>query len=241
MNQFSRTELLIGEDGLAKLKNSKICIFGVGGVGGNCIESLARCGVGHFVLVDNDKVSLTNINRQVIASLDTIDQYKVDVMKERILTINKDAQVEVHKFFYLPSTSSFLDFNDYSYVIDAIDTVTAKIDIICKCKELNVPIISAMGCGNKLNPTDLKVGDIYSTSTDPLCKVMRRELKARGIKSLKVVYSTEQPLKVIKNSSYLEELSQSKKKSIPGSISFVPSVAGYIIASEVVKDLINKK
>ena len=134
MNQFSRTELLIGEDGLAKLKNSNICIFGVGGVGGNCIESLARWGVGHFVLVDNDKVSLTNINRQVIASLDTIDQYKVDVMKERILTINQDAQVEVHKIFYLPSTSSFLDFNDYSYVIDAIDTVTAKIDIICKCK-----------------------------------------------------------------------------------------------------------
>ena len=232
---FSRTERLVGSEALDILKTSRVAVFGIGGVGGYTVEALARSGVGSFLLVDNDTVSLTNLNRQIIATTDTLGKDKVDVMKERIVSINPDAQVEIRKCFYLPETADSFDLSGFDYIVDAVDTVTAKIDLIVRANQLGVPVISAMGAGNKLDPTRFEVTDIYKTSVCPLAKVMRRELKKRHIKKCKVVYSKEQPVKPVTD---IDE--QSSKKSIPGSIAFVPSVAGLIIAGEVVKDLIKR-
>lgn len=231
--QFSRTELLIGEDGLSKLSSARVAVFGVGGVGGYVVEALVRSGVTAFDLIDNDKVCLSNLNRQIIATLDTVGRDKVDVMKERILSINPDAVVNVYKCFYLPETAEQFDFKQYSYVVDAVDTVTAKIDIILRAEEAGVPIISAMGAGNKLDPTKFQVTDIYNTTMCPLAKVMRRELKKRGVKKLKVVYSTE-PARTPKSEA---ESKGTAGRPVPGSVSFVPPVAGLIIAGEIVKDI----
>ena len=232
MNQFSRTELLIGEEGLKKLHNSKVLIFGVGGVGGYVVEALARSGVGTLDLVDNDEVALTNINRQIVATLDVIGEPKVQVFKNRIQSISLDTQVNTHQVFYLPENSGDFDFTKYDYVVDAIDTVAAKLDIIQKCHDCGTPIISAMGCGNRMDPTKLVVTDIFKTETDPLAKVIRKGLRERGIKKLKVVASTEQPLKP------LESDEVTSKRTVPGSTAFVPPAAGLIIAAEVVKDLL---
>lgn len=229
-DQFSRTRLIIGEDGLKKLNASTVAVFGIGGVGSYVAEALARTGVGNFVLVDKDVVSITNINRQIHATLKTIGLPKVEIMKERILDINPNANVKIFNEFYLPDNAEKMMDKSYSYIVDAVDTVTAKIDLVVRANELKVPIISAMGAGNKLDPTKFEVSDIFKTSVCPLAKVMRKELKARNIKKLKVVYSKEEPIKV--------ENSFENNKSIPGSISFVPSVMGLVIASEVVKDLL---
>lgn len=232
MEQFSRTELLIGKENLEKLKNSKVAIFGIGGVGSFVLEALTRAGIGNFILVDKDNVDLSNLNRQIIATRKTVGKPKVEVAKERILEINPNAEVEIYKEFFMPETEGILD-STISYVVDAIDTVTAKIELVKRAQELNIPIISSMGTGNKLDPTKFEVSDIYKTSVCPLAKVMRKELKARKIKKLKVVYSKELPIKVARNEKVV--------KQIPGSISFVPSVAGLIIAGEVIKDIINYK
>lgn len=232
MGQFSRTELLIGKENLEKLKNSKVAIFGIGGVGSFVLEALTRAGIGNFILVDKDNVDLSNLNRQIIATRKTVGKPKVEVAKERILEINPNAEVEIYKEFFMPETEGILD-STISYVVDAIDTVTAKIELVKRAQELNIPIISSMGTGNKLDPTKFEVSDIYKTSVCPLAKVMRKELKARKIKKLKVVYSKELPIKVARNEEVI--------KQIPGSISFVPSVAGLIIAGEVIKDIINYK
>ena len=221
-NRFSRTEALLGEWAMEKLKKARVAVFGIGGVGGHVVEALVRSGVGAVDIVDSDKVCLSNLNRQIIATESSIGKYKVDVMQERILDINPEAVVNVHKCFYLPETKEEFDFSQYSYVVDAVDTVTAKIQLVMEAAEAGVPIISSMGAGNKLDPTAFQVADIYKTSVCPLAKVMRRELKKRGIKKLKVVYSREQP--VVKN-------------AVPASVAFVPSVAGLIIAGEVIKDL----
>lgn len=241
MNEFSRTELLIGQAALEKLQNSRVAIFGVGGVGGYVCEALVRSGVGHFDLIDNDTVSLTNINRQIIALHSTIGKLKVDVMKERMLDINPDVDVLVHPCFYLPETADQFDFSNYDYVVDAIDTVTGKIEIIVQADAHQVPVISSMGAGNKLNPAMMEVSDIYKTSVCPLARVMRRELKKRHIKHCKVVYSKEkaiQPSQVSLEKYVADSEENFTKKSIPGSTAFVPSVAGLILASEVIKDLI---
>ena len=232
MEQFSRTELLIGKENLEKLKNSKVAIFGIGGVGSFVLEALTRAGIGNFILVDKDNVDLSNLNRQIIATRKTVGKPKVEVAKERILEINPNAEVEIYKEFFMPETEGILD-STISYVVDAIDTVTAKIELVKRAQELNIPIISSMGTGNKLDPTKFEVSDIYKTSVCPLAKVMRKELKARKIKKLKVVYSKELPIKVARNEEVI--------KQIPGSISFVSSVAGLIIAGEVIKDIINYK
>lgn len=241
MNEFSRTELLIGQAALEKLQNSRVAIFGVGGVGGYVCEALVRSGVGHFDLIDNDTVSLTNINRQIIALHSTIGKLKVDVMKERMLDINPDVDVLVHPCFYLPETADQFDFSNYDYVVDAIDTVTGKIEIIVQADAHQVPVISSMGAGNKLNPAMMEVSDIYKTSVCPLARVMRRELKKRHIKHCKVVYSKEkaiQPSQALLEKYVADSEENFTKKSIPGSTAFVPSVAGLILASEVIKDLI---
>lgn len=235
MNEkFSRTEILIGEKKLNKLKNSKVAVFGIGGVGGYVVEALVRSSINHITLIDNDIVSESNINRQLIALSTNIGQKKIDVMKKRILEINPDCQVETFDTFVLKDNLEQFHLEDYDYVVDAIDTITGKISIIEKCNEYQVKIISSMGAGNKLDPTKFEVCDIYKTSVCPLAKVMRHELKKRGIKKLKVVYSKEEALtpKVVINND------KSKRKQIPGSISFVPSVCGLIIAGEVIKDLI---
>lgn len=224
--RFSRTELLLGSEAMDRLHRTHVAIFGVGGVGGYVTEALARSGVGHFDLIDNDKVCLSNINRQIIAAEDTLDRYKVDVMKERILLINPDAEVNVYKCFYLPENSGQFDFTRYSYVADAIDTVTAKIELVLQAQKAGVPIISSMGTGNKLDPTRFEITDIYKTSVCPLAKVMRRELRKRGVEKLKVLYSKEEPVKFAEG------------RSVPGSVSFVPPAAGLIIAAEIVKDII---
>ena len=231
LNQFSRTQLLLGEDAMKKLADMRVAVFGIGGVGGYVCEALVRSGVGHFDLIDDDKVCLTNINRQIIATRKTVGQYKADVMKKRILEINPNAVVHVHKCFFLPENSDEFDFSKYSYVVDAVDTVTAKIALVLKAQEAGVPVISSMGAGNKLNPADFEVADIYKTSVCPLAKVMRRELKKRGVKKLKVVYSTEPARKP------LMEEPDKKRRSTPGSIAYVPSVAGLIVAGEVIRDL----
>ena len=221
--RFIRTEKLIGKDNLEKLKNSHIAVFGIGGVGGYATEALIRAGVGKIDIIDNDTVSESNINRQIIATTDKIGEYKVDVMKERILKINPQAEVNAYNTLYLPQTADIFDFTKYTYVVDAVDNVTAKIELVLRANATDTPIISSMGTGNKLDPTMFCVSDIYKTEVCPLAKVMRYELKKRGIKKLKVVYSKEKPV---------------TKQRPPASISFVPSVAGMIIASEVVKDII---
>lgn len=229
---FSRLELLIGEAKLNQLKNAHVLVFGVGGVGGYTIEALVRSGVGHITIVDNDTVSLSNLNRQIIATRETIGQKKVDVMKQRILSINPNCQVDTKELFYLPENAEEIHLDNYDYVVDAIDTITSKILLAVECEKLGVPLISSMGTGNKMNPAMLEVSDIYKTSVCPLAKVMRHELRKRNVHHLKVVYSKEVPLKPKKLSSEIE------KKSIPGSTAFVPSSAGLLIASEVVKDLL---
>lgn len=241
--QFIRTELLFGSEAIEKLNNAYVAVFGVGGVGGFVVEALARSGVQKFDLIDNDTVCLSNINRQIIATHSTIDKYKVDVMKDRILDINPNAEVNVYKCFYLPETANQFDFKKYDYIVDAIDTITAKIDIIVRAQEAGVPIMSSMGAGNKLDPTQFEITDIYKTSICPLAKVMRKELKARGVKKLKVVYSREvarKPLELEKTEVRTPvEPDQIilRKKQTPGSTAFVPSVAGLIIAGEVIKDI----
>ena len=221
-DRFSRTKNLIGAEAVEGLSNLSVAIFGIGGVGGFVTEALARSGIGHFLLVDSDTVDITNINRQIVALDSTVGKSKVQVMKSRILDINPDADVEIRECFYLPENADEFDFSKYDYIVDAVDTVTAKINIISKAKECGVPVISAMGAGNKLDPTAFKVADISKTKVCPLAKVMRYELKKRGIKDVKVVYSEENPV---------------LKLQIPASISFVPSVAGLIMAGEVIKDL----
>ena len=234
-DQFNRTELLLGKENMEKLKKAHVLIFGVGGVGGYVVEALARSGIYHFTLVDNDVISKTNINRQIIATLDTIGEDKVEVMKKRILSINKDADVEMRKCFYLPETADQFDFSKYDYVVDCVDTVSAKLSIIIEAKKNNVPVISAMGAGNKMNPAMLEVSDISKTSVDPLAKVIRTELRKRGINHLKVIYSKEQPIKITDPNIELKEKSQ---RPVPGSNAFVPSAMGLIMASEIIKDLI---
>jgi len=237
LEQFSRTALLIGEDGVEKLNNSKVAIFGVGGVGSFVAEGLVRAGVQNFILVDNDKVSLTNLNRQIHATFKTVDKYKVEVMKERILEINSKANVETFIEFYMPDNKEKILDNSIDYIVDAIDTVTAKLELIINANKLNIPVISCMGTGNKLDPTKLEVADIYDTNTCPLAKVMRRELKEKGIEKLKVIYSREEPIKIEDNIECKDGVC-AVKKQVPGSVSFVPSVAGMIIAGEVIKDLL---
>ena len=249
LNQFSRTELLIGKESIEKLNKSKVAIFGIGGVGSFVVEGLVRAGVENFILVDDDKICLTNLNRQIIATRKTVGKYKVEVAKERILEINPNANVEIYQEFFMPESKEILD-ETVDYIVDSVDTVTAKIELILRADKLHIPIISSMGTGNKLDPTQFGVTDIYKTSVCPLAKVMRKELRARGIKQLKVVYSKEEPIK-------LEEAANSSCKNgyicppgtkrkctvrnqVPGSISFVPSVAGLIIAGEVIKDIIGK-
>lgn len=247
LNQFSRTELLFGKEAMDKLANARVAVFGVGGVGGFTVEALARSGVGTFDIIDDDKVCLTNINRQIIATRKTVGKYKVDVMKERILEINPKAVVNTYQCFYTPETADQFDFSKYTYVVDAIDTVTGKIDLVMKAQAAGVPIMSSMGAGNKLDPTKFEVTDIYKTSVCPLAKVMRRELKARRVKKLKVVYSKELVRKPIEDMSIScrancicplgAERKCTDRRQIPGSTAFVPSVAGLIIAGEVIKDI----
>lgn len=247
LNEFSRTELLLGAEGMKRLAGSRVAVFGIGGVGTFAVEALARSGVGALDLIDDDKVCLTNINRQLIATRKTVGKKKVEVMRDRILEINPKAKVVTHEVFYGPETADQFDLSQYDYIIDAIDTVTAKLILIERAKEKNIPIISCMGAGNKLDPTKLEVADISKTSMCPLAKVMRTELRRRGIKNLKVVYSKEPPITPAEN----EEIScktqcicppDTKRKctvrrQVPGSVAFVPSVAGLIIAGEVIKDL----
>lgn len=234
-NQFTRTELLLGADAMEKLRGSRVVIFGVGGVGGYVAEALARSGVGAFELVDRDVVSVTNLNRQIIATWKTIGRDKTEVMAERIADINPEAKVTLRKCFFLPETADQFDFSRYDYVVDAVDTVTAKIEIILRAQQAGVPVISSMGAGNKLDPSKFEVADIYKTSVDPLARVMRRELKKRGVRKLKVVYSKEEPMKPL---GRIEADPEAGRKDVPGSSAFTPSAAGLLIASEVVKDLI---
>ena len=228
---FSRFELLVGEDNIQKLNQSHVIVFGVGGVGGYVVEALVRSGIGHITIVDNDVVSLSNLNRQIIATQETIGQKKVDVMKKRILSIHPECDVTTLDMFYLPETADQIDLSQYDYVVDAIDTITSKIELAVRCDQ-KIPLISSMGTGNKMNPALLQVSDIYKTSVCPLAKVMRRELKKRRVKHLKVVYSQELPMKPFAS----DEITH--KRVIPGSTSFVPSSAGLLIASEVIKDLL---
>lgn len=228
--QFARTAFLFGEEAIENLKTKRVAVFGVGGVGGYVCEALVRSGVGAFDLIDNDVVSVSNLNRQIIATHDTIDQYKVDVMKARMKSINPSVDVTVHRCFFLPENAGEFQFEKYDYIVDAIDTITAKIELVMRAKECDVPIIAAMGAGNKLNPMAFRVTDIYKTKVCPLAKVMRRELKKRGIEHLKVVYSEEEAMKPL-----IEEYNG--KKMVPGSNAFVPAAAGLLIASEVLKDL----
>ena len=250
LNQFSRTELLIGKEGVEKLHKAKVAVFGIGGVGSFVVEGLVRAGVENFVLVDDDKVCLTNLNRQIIATRKTVGKPKVEVAKERILEINPNANVEIHQEFFMPSTDNTIFDSSIDYIVDAVDTVTAKIELIVRANKLNIPIISSMGTGNKLDPTKFEVTDIYQTSVCPLAKVMRKELKKREIKKLKVVYSKEEPIKPnencensCKNNCICPPGTKRKstiRNQVPGSISFVPSVAGLIIAGEVIKDILKK-
>ena len=248
VGRFSRTELLLGTDAVAKLADRTVMIFGVGGVGSFVAEGLARSGVGHFVLVDDDLICLTNINRQLHATSKTVGRAKVEVMKERIIDINPEAEVTIIQKFYLPENAAEFFTRNCDYIVDAVDTVTAKIDLVVQAVGKNIPIISSMGAGNKLDPTRFEVTDIYKTSVCPLAKVMRKELRARGIKSLKVVYSKEEPIKPQCQGSCGPTCicppgtarNCSDKRSVPGSIAFVPSVVGLIIAGEVIKDLVRK-
>lgn len=250
LTQFSRTQLLLGEDAMERLKNARVAVFGVGGVGGYVCEALVRSGVGTFDLIDDDKVCLTNINRQIIATRKTVGQYKVEVMRERMLEINPDVKVNIYKCFFLPENADDFPFSEYDYVVDAVDTVTAKIELVMKCQEAGVPIISSMGAGNKIEASAFKVADIYKTKMCPLAKVMRRELKKRGVKKLKVVYSEEKPIRPLEDMSISCQTNCicppgakhtcTERRDIPGSLAFVPSVAGLIAAGEIVKDLTGK-
>ena len=251
LTQFSRTELLLGKEGMERLKNARVAVFGVGGVGGYVCEALVRSGVGSFDLIDDDKVCLTNLNRQIIATRSTVGKYKVDVMKERMLDINPDVQVETYKCFFLPENADDFPFAEYDYVVDAVDTVTAKIELVMKCQSMGVPIISSMGAGNKLDASAFQVADIYKTKMCPLAKVMRRELKKRGVKKLKVVYSEEKPTRPIEDMAISCRThcicppgaahKCTERSDIPVSVAFLPSVAGLIVAGEVVKDLVYTK
>ena len=248
LDQFSRTQLLVGKEAMERLANARVAIFGIGGVGGYVVEALARSGVGTLDLIDDDKICLTNLNRQIIATRSTIGKYKVDVAKARVLDINPKAVVNTYQTFYVPETAEQFDFSQYDYVVDAIDTVTGKINLVMQAEQTHTPIISSMGAGNKMDPTAFRVADIYKTSVCPLAKVMRRELKKRGIKKLKVVYSEEKPLTPIEDESIsckshcvcppgtVRKCTQ--RRQVPGSNAFVPSVVGLIIAGEVIKDLI---
>lgn len=250
LNQFSRTQLLLGEEAMRKLEQSRVAVFGIGGVGGYVCEALVRSGVGAFDLIDDDKICLTNLNRQIIATRKTVGKYKADVMKERILEINPNAYVTVHKCFFLPENAEEFPFDEYDYVVDAVDTVTAKIEIIMQAQRKGIPVISCMGAGNKLDGSQFRVADIYKTKMCPLAKVMRRELKKRGVKKLKVVYSEEKPTRPIEDMSIScrahcicppgAKHKCTERRDIPGSLAFVPSVAGPIIAGEVVKDIVGK-
>ncbi len=250
LDQFSRTQLLVGKEAMDRLANARVAIFGIGGVGGYVVEALARSGVGTLDLIDDDKICLTNLNRQIIATRSTIGKYKVDVAKARVLDINPKAVVNTYQTFYVPETAEQFDFSQYDYVVDAIDTVTGKINLVIQAEQTHTPIISSMGAGNKMDPTAFRVADIYKTSVCPLAKVMRRELKKRGIKKLKVVYSEEKPLTPIEDESIsckshcvcppgtVRKCTQ--RRQVPGSNAFVPSVVGLIIAGEVIKDLIRQ-
>lgn len=248
LNQFSRTELLLGKESMEKLKNSKVAVFGIGGVGGYTAEALVRSGVGTLDLIDDDKVCLTNINRQIFATRKTVGKYKVDVAEERLHDINPDAVINTHKTFYMPDTAEQFDFSQYDYIVDAIDTVTGKITLVVNADKAKIPIISSMGAGNKLDASAFEVADIYSTSVCPLARVMRTELRKRKIKRLKVVYSKEKPITPVDDMAISckqhcicppgTARKCTQRRQVPGSTAFVPSVVGLIIAGEVVKDLI---
>ena len=248
MDQFSRTELLLGKDAMDRLKSSRVAIFGLGGVGSYAVEALARSGIGFFLICDDDRVCLTNINRQLIANIKTIGKLKTEVMREHILSINPKAEITVYDCFYSKDNAEEFHLAEYDYIVDAIDTVSAKIDLICRAQAAGVPVISCMGAGNKLDPTKFEVADIYATSIDPLAKVMRHELRARGVESLKVVYSREVPIKPLEQEDTScrtncicppdTKRNCSVRRQVPGSVAFVPPAAGLILAGEVVKDLI---
>lgn len=229
--QFSRTEMLLGKESVDKLGKCRVAVFGIGGVGGYVCEALVRSGIGAFDLIDNDRVSLSNLNRQIIATRSTVGRYKTEVMKERILDINPNTDVRIYNCFFLPENANEFPFYEYDYIVDAVDTVTAKIELVMKAREKQVPIISSMGTGNKLDGSRFRVADIYETKICPLAKVMRRELKRRGVESLKVVYSEEMPI-------LSTDVQNICERRVPGSIAFVPSVAGLILAGEVVKSLV---
>lgn len=239
LEQLERTELLLGRDGVEKLQKSRVAVFGIGGVGGCAVEALARSGVGSLLLVDSDRVCLSNLNRQIIATRESVGRYKTEVMKERILSINPEAEVEERRCFYLPENAHEFDLSGYTYIIDAIDTVTAKLELIQQAYRQQVPVISAMGAGNKLDPTRFQVADISKTSVCPLARVMRRELKKRGITRHKVVFSTEEPVRPVSGMVRQQDGSGQggTRRDTPGSVAFVPSVAGYILAGEVIKDI----
>lgn len=234
--KFSRTAMLLGEDALERLAEKRVAVFGIGGVGGYVVEALVRSGIGAVDIIDKDEVSESNINRQIIATVKTIGQKKVDVMEQRIADVNPACRVKKYDCFYLPQTADQFDFSQYDYVVDAVDTVTAKLEIIARAKAARVPVISSMGAGNKLDPTRFAVADISKTSVCPLARVMRRELKKRGISDVKVVYSTEEAISVA-GADLLPEQEKDTRRAVPGSIAFVPSVAGLILAGEVIKDL----
>lgn len=234
---FSRTERLLGREAMNRLSKARVAVFGIGGVGGYTVEALVRSGIGAIDLIDNDTVCETNLNRQIIATKDSVGRLKTDVMKERVLSVNPDIRVYVHPCFFLPETAGDFDFSQYDYVVDAVDTVTAKIALVEEAKRAGVPIISSMGAGNKLNPAAFEVADIYDTSVCPLAKVMRRELKKRNIDGLKVVYSKEEPLQPIESQDAVCPDFGERRRATPGSVAFVPSVAGLILAGEVIKDL----
>ena len=237
LNAFSRTERLLGPEAMARLAACRVAVFGIGGVGGYAVEALARSGVGALDLIDDDRFSLTNLNRQLHATHDTLGQYKVDAARERVLAINPDCRVTVHRTFFLPETQAAFDFTQYDYVVDAIDTVKGKLALAEQAQAAGTPIISAMGAGNKLDPTALRVADISRTSVCPLARVMRTECRKRGIRHLKVVYSTEPPVRPVGEADPADSRPGSTRRDTPGSTAFVPSVAGLIIAGEVVKDL----
>lgn len=236
LDQFSRTELLLGREGMERLARARVAVFGLGGVGGYAVEALARSGIGALDLIDSDRVSLTNLNRQILATHETLGRYKADAARERVLAIHPEAEVRAWKVFYGPDTAGDFDFAQYDYVVDAIDTVTGKLALIEQARAAGTRIISCMGAGNKLDPTAFRVADIYETSVCPLARVMRRELKRRGVKRLKVVYSQEPPLEP-KGALYQESLAGEVRRQVPGSSAFVPAAAGLILAGEVVRDL----
>lgn len=250
LNQFSRTQLLLGSEAMERLAGSRVAVFGIGGVGGYVCEALVRSGVGAFDLIDDDKVCLTNLNRQIIATRSTVGKYKVDVMEARMKDINPNVDIRTHKCFFLPENADSFPFAEYDYVVDAVDTVSAKLTLAVKAQEAGVPLISSMGAGNKLDASAFRVADIYKTSMDPLARVMRRELKKRGVRKLKVVYSQEQPIRPIEDMSIScrthcicppgAKHKCTERRDIPGSTAFVPSVVGLIIAGEIVRDISGK-